>query len=537
MKFIIVTGGVLSGLGKGIVTSSVAKLLEARGHQVVPVKFDGYLNVDAGTMNPFRHGEVFVLDDGTECDMDLGNYERFLDVNLVRANNPTGGKIFERVLTKERKGEYLGVDVQFIPHVTGEIKDWIRDVGQNAKADIVIVEVGGTVGDIENAYFIEAMRELHQEEGDENVVFIHVTLVPKLSVVGEQKSKPTQQSVKQLLGMGVQPDFILCRCEEPLEEKPAKKIAQFCNLDVENVVSDHDCDTIYEVPFVLEESNLGDKLLERLGLEIKPASLLDWRAMVENIKHPDNEITVAITGKYTALRDSYASILEALVHAGAHNKTKVNLKWIETTLIEEGETTAAEELKGVDGVIVPGGFGSRGTEGKIECIRHCRENNLPYLGLCYGFQMAVVEYARNVAALKGANSAEIDPKTKHPVIDILPEKKGKDLGGTMRLGAQTIILENGSQVSKIYRDKIEIKERFRHRYEVNPKYIDILQKNGLVFSGTDKSKRIMQFLELPDHPFFIATQSHPEFKTHLESPSFVYFAFVKAAIDKKCRSR
>ncbi len=528
MKFIVVTGGVLSGLGKGIVTSSVGKLLESRGYHVVPVKFDGYLNVDAGTMNPYRHGEVFVLDDGTECDMDLGNYERFLNINLCRANNPTGGKIFELVLSKERRGEYLGVDVQFIPHVTGEIKNWIRKVGQDAHADVVIIEVGGTVGDIENSYFIEAMRELRQEEGNENVAFIHVTLVPKLSVVGEQKSKPTQQSVKQLLGMGIQPDFILCRCEEPLEDKPKKKISQFCNVSEGHVISDHDCSTIYEVPFVLEDSNLGDELSRRLGLEVRPPSLLDWRAMVDNIKHPKGEITVAITGKYTALKDSYASILEALIHAGAHHSARVNVKWVETTRIEDGELSVEDALNGVDGIIVPGGFGSRGTEGKISCIRYCRENNIPFLGLCYGFQMAVVEYARNVAGLKGANSTEIDPKTPYPVIDILPGQTS-DLGGTMRLGAYDAVLKKGSRVAEAY-GKEKISERHRHRYEVSPDYIGKLEKAGLVFSGTSPDGSLMEFLELPKHKFFIGTQAHPEFKTHLEEPAPLFYQFVGACL-------
>ena len=528
MKFVIVTGGVLSGLGKGIVTSSIGKLLESRGYKVMPVKFDGYLNVDAGTMNPYRHGEVFVLDDGTECDMDLGNYERFLDIKAVRANNPTGGKIFEKVLAKERKGEYLGVDVQFIPHVTGEIKEWVRKVGQDAGAEIVIIEVGGTVGDIENSYFIEAMRELHQEEGNENVVFTHVTLVPKLRVVGEQKTKPTQQSIKQLLSMGVQPDFILCRCEEPLDEGARKKISLFCNVDEENVISDHDCNTIYEVPFIMEEDNFGDKLSKRLGLKVKPASLLDWRAMVNNIQNPENEITVAITGKYTALKDSYVSIMEALTHAGANHKTKVNLKWVETTAIEEGKTTAEEALKGVDGIIVPGGFGSRGTEGKIACVKHCRENNIPYLGLCYGFQMAVIEYARNVCGIEKANSTEMDPNTPDPIITILPEASG-DMGGTMRLGAYDALLKKDSQVAKLY-GKEKVSERHRHRYEVNPDYIDKIEEKGLIFSGRSPDGRFMEFLELPGHKFFIGTQAHPEFKTHLEDPAPLFYGFVGACL-------
>ncbi|MFC2174692.1 glutamine hydrolyzing CTP synthase [archaeon] len=528
MKFIVVTGGVLSGLGKGIVTSSIGKILESRGYKVMPVKFDGYLNVDAGTMNPYRHGEVFVLDDGTECDMDLGNYERFLNITAVRANNPTGGKIFEKVLAKERKGEYLGVDVQFIPHVTGEIKDWVRGVGKDTGADVIVIEVGGTVGDIENSYFIEAMRELHQEEGHENVVFCHVTLVPKLKVVGEQKTKPTQQSIKQLLGMGVQPDFVLCRCDEPLDDSPREKIALFGNVKPENVISDHDCDTIYEVPFVLESDDLGDKLLKRLEMEVRPPSLLDWRAMVDNIKNPEKEITVAITGKYTALKDSYVSIMEALTHAGAHHHTKINLVWVETTNIEDKKITVEKALEGVDGIIVPGGFGSRGTEGKIACVKYCRENNIPYLGLCYGFQMAVIDAARNMCGLEGANSTEADPKSPHPVITILPDSAG-DLGGTMRLGAYEALLKKGSRVAELY-GKTKVSERHRHRYEVNPDYIEKIEAGGLVFSGRSEDGRLMEFLELPDHKFFIGTQAHPEFKTHLEEPAPLFYGFVGACL-------
>lgn len=527
MKLIVVTGGILSGLGKGIVTSSIGKLLESRGYKVVPIKFDGYLNIDAGTMSPYRHGEVFVLEDGTECDMDLGNYERFLNVKMMRENNPTGGKIFEKLLTKERNGEYLGADVQFIPHVTCEIKDWIRGVAESSKADVVIVEVGGTVGDIENSYFIEAMRQLHLEEGHENVVFVHVTFVPKLSVVGEQKSKPTQQSVKQLLSMGVQPDFIICRCDTPLEDAPQKKIALFCNIPADNVISDHDCSTVYEVPFVLEQSKLSEKILKRLGLEVRPPSLLDWRAMVDNIHNPEKEITVAITGKYTALKDSYVSILEALTHAGANHKTKVNIKWVEATDIENGEISVEKALMGVDGVIVPGGFGGRGTEGKIACIRYCRENNIPYLGLCYGFQMAVIEYARYIG-LKGANSTEIDPETPYPVITILPGQTGK-LGGTMRLGAYEAVLKKGSLVAKLY-NKEKVSERHRHRYEVNPAYIEQLEKKGLVFSGKSEDGRLMEFLELPGHKFFVGTQAHPEFQTHLENPAPLFYGFVGACL-------
>jgi CTP synthase len=523
--FIIVTGG-MSGLGKGVVTSSIGKTVQARGYKVTPIKFDGYLNVDAGTMNPYRHGEVYVLDDGTECDMDLGMYERFLGAKMGRMNNPTSGKIFELVLQKERKGEYLGVDVQFIPHVTGEIKDWVRKTARDA--DVAVVEVGGTVGDIENSYFIEAMRQLKIEEG--NVVFVHVVLVPKLKVVGEQKTKLAQQSVKQLLSMGVQPDFVVSRCEEPLSNEARQKIALFCNVHADNVVSCHDNRSIYEVPFMLERQKMAERILSRLGLESRHASLLDWQGFVDGILNPDREVTVAITGKYTALKDSYISILESLVHAGAHHRVRVSLKWVETTEIEEGRVSVEDALAGVDGVIVPGGFGSRGTEGKMACIRHCRENNVPYLGLCYGFQMAVVEFARNACGLANANSTEIDPKTPHPVIDILPGQTGM-LGGTMRLGSWEALLASGSKVENLY-GKQRIAERHRHRYEVNPNYVAILEKHGLLFSGRTADGRLMEFLEIPNHAFFVGTQAHPEFKSRLEEPAPLFRGFVEACLHR-----
>lgn len=529
MKFVVVTGGVLSGLGKGIVTSSLGKIIQSKGYKVAPIKFDGYLNVDAGTMNPYRHGEVFVLDDGTECDMDLGNYERFLGVTMNYYNNPTGGKIFELVLNKERKGEYLGADVQFIPHVTGEIKDWVKKVGKDADADFVVIEVGGTVGDIENAYFIEAMRQLHLEN-PQNLLFVHVTLVPSLKVVGEQKTKPTQQSVHALQGIGVQPDFIVCRAERPLQEQSREKIALFCNLPKEHVISDHDCDSIYEVPFVLEEEDFGEKVLKAFGMKAEEKDLDEWRSLVTGITQPEKEITVGITGKYTALKDSYVSIMEALTHSGAHEKTKVNIKWIETTKLSDKDVK--EKLEGVDGVIVPGGFGARGTEGKIKCIKYARENKIPYLGLCYGLQLAVIEYARHVCGLEGANSTEIDKNTVHPVIDILPEQyKIEGLGGTMRLGAYDALVKKGTQVHGLY-GKEHVTERHRHRYEVNPEYIKKLEAKGLVFSGVSPKRTLMEFLELPGHPFFIATQAHPEFKSYLEKPAPLFHGFVKACVKK-----
>ncbi len=529
MKFIVVTGGVFSALGKGIVTSSVGKLLQARGFNVVPVKFDGYLNVDAGTMNPFRHGEVFVLDDGTECDMDLGNYERFLGSNLNWWNNPTGGKIFSRVLEKERKGEYLGRDVQFIPHVTDEIKAWIRKVGNDGRADIVLVEVGGTVGDIENSYFIEAMRQLKME-ARKDLIFIHLTYVPKPPSVGEQKTKPTQHSVRQLLGMGIWPDFIIARSEDPLSEDARRKIALYCNVPEENVISDYNVETIYEVPFLLEEQGLASKILAKLGLQDNKPKLNEWSRLVHSIKNPDTEVEIAIVGKYTAVRDAYASITEALVHSGAWEKARIKVRWVEARDFDsEG---IAEALSGVDGIVVPGGFGSSGAEGKIKAIKYARENKIPFLGLCYGFQLAVIEFARDVCGMDKANSTEIDPETPYPVIDIMPEQKKIDKkGGTMRLGAYPAKLAPGSLVQRLYGSEM-VSERHRHRYEVNPDYIEVLEKHGLVFSGRSPDGKLMEFLELPDHPYFVATQAHPELKSRLEKPAPLFLGLVRASLGR-----
>jgi len=527
VKYVVITGGVLSGLGKGIVASSLARLLQGRGYKVCPIKFDGYLNVDAGTMNPYRHGEVFVLDDGTECDMDLGNYERFTGLRMKNENNITGGKLFKLVLEKERRGDYLGVDVQFIPHLTGEIKEWVKKTGESFGADITIIEVGGTVGDIENSYFIEAMRQLNHELARDDVVFVHVTLVPKLKVVGEQKSKPTQQSVKELLSMGVQPDFILCRCEEPLEQGAKEKISMFSNVPMGNVISDHDSSSVYAVPFVLEKDSFSENILKSLSLPVKTLDMKEWKKNVDALSNSKQEVNIVIAGKYTRLKDAYVSIMEALSHAGVHYKTKVNLNFLETTDLNEKQVK--EILKKADGLIVPIGWGSRGAEGKIKCIEYARKNNIPFLGLCYGFQLAVVEFARNVCGIKKANSVEVDPKTPDQVICILPEKENvKNLGGTLRLGSYPANLTQGSLAQKLYGKEI-IEERHRHRYEVNPEYIKQLESKGLVFSGVSPDRELMEVLELPTHPFFIATQAHPEYKSTFESPSPVFLGFVKAA--------
>jgi len=517
----------MSGLGKGILSSSIAKLLQSKGLRVSPIKFDGYLNVDCGTMNPYRHGEVFVLDDGTECDMDFGTYERFLNIDLSGKNSITGGKLFRNIIEKERKGGFLGRDVQIVPHLTDEIKGWVRKVGEEQDADIVIVEVGGTVGDLENGYFLEAMRQFANEE---QVLFIQLTYVHSLSE-GELKTKPTQHANKLILSMGIKPSVIVCRQDEPLSKEAREKISMFCNVPPEHVFDDPQIDTIYELPQILEKQRITGILLSELGIEEKNEDLKEWRALVERIKNPKKEITVAITGKYTAVKDAYVSIKEALVHAGAHHSCRIRVKWVETSDIEDGKAGAKELLSGCDGVIVPGGFGSRGTEGKIACIRHARENGMPFLGLCFGMQMAVVEWARHRCGMDGANSAEIDPKTKYPVIDFLPGQRGiTDKGATMRLGAWECRLKRGTKSYAAYGVE-NISERHRHRYEVNNDFVQKLSEGGLVIAGTSPDGNVVEIVEWPDG-FGIGTQAHPELKSRLERPSPLFLSFVKACTGK-----
>lgn len=527
-KWIIVTGGVLSGLGKGIVTASIGRLLNST-YKVIPVKCDGYLNVDPGTMNPIEHGEVFVLDDGGEVDMDFGHYERFLNINCKFKWNLTSGKVFKAVIDRERRGDYLGKTVQMIPHVTDEIKNRLFEIANEEKADIMLVEIGGTVGDIENMLFIEAARQLKTMVGRENILYIHLAFVPVVGGVEEQKSKPTQQSVSMLEQRGIQPDIVIGRSDDYLQDKIKEKIALFSNVRKEEVISDPKVETTYELPLIFEKEGLLKVLKEKLDLrEIK--DLTEWKKLVANIKNPKNKVKIAICGKYTALMDSYASIIEALMHAGAHLNAKVELKWIETTEIENGKMKAEDALKDVNGVIVPGGFGARGTEGKIKVIQYARENDIPFLGLCYGLQLAVIEFARNVCGLKDADTSENSEKTKNPVIDILPEQKTvKEKGATMRLGAYRAVLKKGSAVQKLYNSD-EASERHRHRYEVNPDYHKILQEKGLLFSGTSSDGRLVEFIELPKQKFFAATQSHPELKSRLENPAPLFYGFVKAAI-------
>ena len=531
IKYVIVTGGVLSGLGKGITTSSIGRLLKSHGYTVTAIKIDPYLNCDAGTMNPFQHGEVFVLSDGGEVDLDLGNYERFLDVNLSSDNNITTGRVYKSVIEKERHGDYLGKTVQIIPHITDEIREWIKKVAKQSGAQICLVEVGGTVGDIESMPFLEAVRQLHQEVGDENLIFIHTTLVPVMGVVGEQKTKPTQHSVKELRSIGIDPDIIVGRGEEPLNQQTKEKIALFCDVPVEGVISAPDAKNIYWVPLILDDQGLTDLLLKRFKLTQRK-DLKEWKKFVEKIEHLEHTVTIGMVGKYTYLEDSYISILEAFCHAGAAANTEVNVEWIDAEKIREGKS---EQLKKLDGLLVPGGFGTRGAEGKIYAIHYARRNNIPFLGICFGFQLAVVEYGKNVLGLDG-HSTEIDPATKHPFIYILPEQDGiENMGGTMRLGEQTIQIKENTIAHGLY-GKNTISERHRHRYEVNPGYIDKLEKNGLIFSGRSPDKIRMEICELPTHPYFIASQFHPEFKSHPLFPAPLFVGLVKASLEHKNKS-
>lgn len=538
-KYVIVFGTVMSGLGKGILSSSLGKRFQDYGLKVASIKFDGYLNVDAGTLNPYRHGEVFVLDDGLECDMDLGNYERFLDQNLSSKNYLTGGKIFSNVLGREREGKYLGRDVQFIPHVTGEIKRFLRELSMDKKADVVMVEVGGTVGDIENGYFIEAMRELAYEEGQENVCFTALTYILEPNFLGEQKSKAAQIGIRDLMAKGIQPDIIACRSTHPITEKVKEKISVYSNVPVDRVVGVHDMKSIYEIVNLVKDNDIDKEVIDILTLTKKldkkkeVVKSKEWNKFLYKLHNPKHSLTIGVTGKYTSLRDSYASVMNALEHAGINNLAKVDIKWIETTEIEKGKVKVKDAMKGVDGIIVPGGFGKRGMEGKIKCIEYARKNDLPYLGLCLGFQMAVIEYARNVLKLPDANSTEMKKNSKHPVICFLPEQlKIEGLGGNMRLGGYDVMLKKGSTASKLYGNKQQIRERFRHRYECNPEYVEKLEKAGLVFSGYTKNKDIMQILELPNHPFFVGSQFHPEFTSRPLTPNPLFNGFVKATIER-----
>jgi len=524
-KFVFVTGGVMSGLGKGITAASTGRLLSNAGFDVTAVKIDPYLNVDAGTMNPYQHGEVYVLKDGGEVDLDLGNYERFLGTDMTFDHNVTTGKTYKHVIEKERAGDYLGNTVQIIPHITDDIKRRIREAAEGT--DVCLVEVGGTVGDIEGMPYLEALRQFSHEEDDEDVLFAHVTLVP-YSTNGEQKTKPTQHSVKELRSIGLQPDILVGRCEDRLDPKTKEKIALFCDVPTDAVFSNPDVEDIYHVPLMVEEEGLDEYVMERLQIadEALPAGERDsrWRELVT--RERTGEIDVALVGKY-ALEDAYMSIHEALKHAGIHQRIEVNVLWVDADEMRDHHT---ERLREADAVVVPGGFGSRGSEGKIEAIRYARENDVPFLGLCLGFQMAVVEYARNVLGLEGAHSAEIDEDTPYPVIDLLPEQYDlEDLGGTMRLGAHETDIQPGTLAHEVY-DADVCTERHRHRYEVNPEYIDDLEAGALTFSGRAGNR--MEIVELDDHPYFLGTQFHPEFRSRPDRASPPFVAFVEATLEQ-----
>ncbi|HIJ52488.1 MAG TPA: CTP synthase [Planctomycetes bacterium] len=536
-RYCFVMGTVMSGLGKGIFSSCLAKLMQDKGLTVAPIKLEGYLNIDSGTLNPFRHGEVFVLDDGMECDMDLGTYERILDQDLTRANFATSGQIFSSILHKERHGDYLGRDVQMIPHVTGEVKLKLRRLAAETDADIVFVEIGGTVGDLENAYYIEAMRELAYEEGPNSCCFMALTYILEPKILGEQKSKAAQLGIKQLMQCGVQPDIIACRAANPVSEKVRQKISVYSNVPFERIFDMPDSASIYMIPAMLRDAGLDFKVArllnieDRIDLRHERKAWARWCDFTDKIGSANHQVTIGITGKYTSVRDSYASIINALEHAGIALASETEIKWIETTTITDGNV--AENLKDVDGIIVPGGFGTRGAEGKIACAKYARENNLPFLGLCFGFQMAVIEFARNVCGLTEANSTEIDPDCTGPVIDILPEqKKIEGLGGNMRLGGRDIELKARTLAWKLFGKKDSVRMRFRHRYEVDPRYIEVLEKAGLLFSGKAPNQPIMQILELPSHPFFIGTQAHPCLTSRPLNPQPMFVGLVAAAVQR-----
>jgi len=531
-KFVFVTGGVASSLGKGITAASLGRLLKARGLKVALQKIDPYLNVDAGTMNPYQHGEVFVTEDGAETDLDLGHYERFVDINLTRKSNVTTGQIYGAVIEKERRGEYLGQTVQVIPHITDEIKRRIREVADEWDADVTIVEIGGTVGDIEGLPFLEAARQFKLDVGAEHVLYLHVTLIPTVAG-GELKTKPTQHSVRELRSIGIQPDGLVCRTPLPLTDEMRRKIALFCDTPIDAIFEAVDTDFIYEVPLLLEEQGIARWVMQRLGLSDGSPDLNDWHELVRRGRNPLNEVTIAMVGKYVQLRDAYLSVVEALKHGGFANQVRVRIQWVDAEQLSE--ETAPSLLNGVDGIVVPGGFGYRGIEGKIVAIKYARENGIPFLGLCLGLQCAVIEFARNVCGLKGANSTEFDEETRHPVIALMDEQRRVvQKGGTMRLGAYPCFLKPGTKIAEIYGTQL-VYERHRHRYEVNPRYHETLEKHGLTLCGISPDGKLVEAIELTDHPFFVATQFHPEFKSRPNRPHPLFAAFISAALRQKER--
>ncbi|MFQ5998030.1 MAG: CTP synthase [Candidatus Bathyarchaeia archaeon] len=533
-KYIFVTGGVLSSVGKGVTVSSLGKMLQTRGFHVTAIKIDPYVNVDAGTMNPFMHGEVFVTEDGGEADLDLGQYERFLDVNIPKDHNITTGQVYGVVIQKERQGDYLGKCVQIVPHVTDEIKQRIRHVADRARVDVVLTEIGGTTGDIEGLPFLEAARQLRLEEGFRNAIFVHVALVPVLETTGEEKTKPLQHSINELRRIGIQPDIIIARCTRMIDSESRKKVALFANVEEHGVFCSPRVECIYQLPLTFDNQDVGDFLCTRLALPKRTPDWTTWGQMLKGFLEPEYEATIALCGKYAKLADSYISINEALKHAAAKCETKVKIDWIETERFEEDQSKVVL-LKNYDGILVPPGFGARGTEGKMLAIKYARENNLPFLGICFGFQMAIVEFARHVCSLDKANSTENDAHTPKPVLDLLPEQKDvKSKGGTMRLGAHEIIIKPGTFGYELY-GADTIFKRHRHRFEVNPQYWEILESNGLVFSGKSTDGRRIEILEYPRNDFHFGTQFHPEFTSRPGKPDPAYYGFLKACLERKLK--
>ena len=541
-KFVFITGGVVSSLGKGIASASLAALLEARGIKVTLLKLDPYINVDPGTMSPFQHGEVFVTDDGAETDLDLGHYERFVRTTMSQKNNFTTGRIYENVITKERRGDYLGATVQVIPHITDEIKRCVEAGADDA--DVAMVEIGGTVGDIESLPFLETIRQMGVEKGHDNVLYLHLTLLPYIPTAGEIKTKPTQHSVKELRSIGIQPDILLCRADRPIPEDEKRKIALFTNVEPRAVIECLDVNSIYKIPGLLHQQNLDQIVVDKLKIQAPTADLTDWNEFVEAMEHPTGQVTVAMVGKYMDLTESYKSLSESLIHAGVHTRTKVNIKYVDSEQIEQEGTTC---LEGVDAILVPGGFGERGIEGKIKAVQYARENGIPYLGICLGMQVAVIEYARHLAGLEGANSTEFNPDTPNPVIALITEwqtndgsvetrSKDSDLGGTMRLGGQVCQLEPGSLAQKIYK-KSQITERHRHRYEFNNRFKEKLEQAGLRFSGHSIDGKLMEMIEIPGHPWFVACQFHPEFTSTPRDGHPLFTSYIQAARDTQVAMR
>ncbi len=524
-KYVFVTGGVVSSVGKGIATAAIGRLLKSRGLRVALMKLDPYLNVDPGTMSPYQHGEVFVTEDGAETDLDLGHYERFTDEDLSRASNVTTGQVYSAVIAKERRGDYLGGTVQVIPHVTNEIKARIRQVAEIHRPDVVVVEVGGTVGDIEGQPFLEAIRQMRREEGRRNVLYIHVTLLPFIQSTGEVKTKPTQHSVKELRAIGIQPDVIVCRTDHPVSDDVRAKVALFGDVDEDAVIMLPTAETIYEVPLILERAGLGRYIVEHFGWEDREPDLAEWERMVARLKAPRRRIRIALVGKYVELHDAYLSVVEALKHAGLAHDVAVDIVWVNSAA-ERHEIEGA--LRAVNGIVVPGGFGPRGVEGKMLAARYAREREIPYLGLCYGLHMAVIEFARNVLGLTGANSTEIDPETPHPVIDLMPDQRGVEMGGTMRLGRYPCALVPGTKAALAYGEPL-VYERHRHRWEVNNAYRDAFEAAGFVVSGQSPDGRYVEIMELRNHPWFVGVQFHPEFKSRPNRPHPLFAAFIGVA--------